>query len=138
MAENPSSPSRASAVECPCWRSRRSRSTWNAFEPLMTSTCPTTGKAKPGLQAAHGNVQAARARARLPGSEPGDPVKPPCVTGSVFAPGPGTWRDGWLVQFFHRHSTGLTIAGVAAIAVALSVLPLPDWAKPFPELLQNP
>src|SRR4051812_14266350 len=138
MAENPSSPSRAKAVEWPCWRSSRSRSTWKAFEPLMTSTCPTTGKGKPAPQAAHGNVQAAGAKARPPRSKPGDPVKPPCVAGSVFAPGPGTWRDGWLVQFFRRHSTGLTIASVAAIAVALSALPLPDWAKPFPELLQDP
>src|SRR5689334_24201516 len=57
---------------------------------------------------------------------------------SIFARGPGSWRDGGLVQRLRLHSTGLTIASVAVIAVALSVLPLPDWARPFPELLEKP
>ncbi|HVE84419.1 MAG TPA: GDSL-type esterase/lipase family protein [Myxococcales bacterium] len=32
----------------------------------------------------------------------------------------------------------MTIFWVAALAVALSALPLPDWARPFPELLSRP
>ena len=42
------------------------------------------------------------------------------------------------VRFFQRHSTGLTIAFVAVLAVTLSTLPVPEWAKPFPDLVQHP
>lgn len=42
------------------------------------------------------------------------------------------------MPFFRRHATGLTIACVALIALALSMLPLPDWAKPFPDLVARP
>ena len=42
------------------------------------------------------------------------------------------------MTFPRRHATGLTIASVATIAVALSVLPLPDWARPFPDLVARP
>ncbi|HEY8205926.1 MAG TPA: GDSL-type esterase/lipase family protein [Myxococcaceae bacterium] len=45
---------------------------------------------------------------------------------------------GRTLQFFHRHATGLTILAIAFLALALSVLPLPDWARPFPDLLQDP
>jgi lysophospholipase L1-like esterase len=42
------------------------------------------------------------------------------------------------LAFFRRHTVGLTLAFTIALAVGLSLAPVPDWLRPFPALRDRP
>lgn len=80
---------------------------------------------------------------RLPPSEPpSPPVRPPddeaALSGESFDPPPKSQSHAALLDFFKARTTGLTLVLTVALALGLSLAPIPESWRPLPSLQRGP